>query len=58
MIHIIGDTAEELADLQILIEAGILNGNKDTTLDVTYRLLSGDMISVDQYNHIVVKSGK
>ena len=39
MIHIIGDTTDELANLQILLEIGILNSNKDTTLDIAYKLL-------------------
>ena len=53
MIHITGDTADELADLQKLLETGMLNGNKDTTIDITYKLSSGDTLLVDKYNHIV-----
>jgi len=53
MIHIIGDTADELADLQSLIETGMINSNEDTTLDITYKLSSGNILLVDQYNHIV-----
>lgn len=53
MIHIIGDTADELADLQILLEAGMINSNENTTLDITYKLSSGAILLVDQYNHIV-----
>lgn len=53
MICIIGDTADELADLQTLIEIGVLNSDEESTLDVTYKLSSGDILLVDQYNHIV-----
>ena len=55
MIYIIGDTAEELADLQILLETGILNSNEYTTIDITYKLSSGSTLLTDQYNHIVSK---
>ena len=58
MIHIIGDTADELADLQILLETGMINSNKDSTLDITYKLSSGDILLVDQYNHIVGRKNK
>lgn len=54
MICITGDTADELANLQILIETGILNSNEDIALDITYNLLGGILL-VDQYNHIVGK---
>ena len=53
MIHIIGDTADELANLQILLEAGMLNSEKDITLDTNYKLSSGNILLVDRYNHIV-----
>ena len=53
MICIIGDTTNELVDLQALIETGVLNSNKETTLDVTYKLSSGDILLADKYNHIV-----
>ena len=53
MIYIIGDTSDELADLQTLLETGMVNGNKDTTLNITYKLSSGGILLVDQYNHIV-----
>ena len=53
MIHIIGDTADELADLQILLETGMLNSNKNVTLDINYKLSSGNILLADQYNHIV-----
>ena len=56
MIRIIGDTVDELADLQILLETGMLNSNKHTTIDITYKLSSGGILLVDQYNHIVVES--
>jgi len=52
-IYIIGDTSDELADLQTLLETGMVNGNKDTTLNITYKLSSGGILLVDQYNHIV-----
>lgn len=53
MIQIIGDTFEELADLQTLLETGQLNFRKDIKVDVTYELSSGGTLLVDQYNHIV-----
>lgn len=53
MIHIIGDTADELANLQILLETGILNSKNDITLDTNYKLSSGNILLVDRYNHIV-----
>ena len=56
MIHIIGDTADELADLQIILETGMLNSNEETTFDITYKLSSGGNLLVNQYNHIVVRS--
>lgn len=53
MIRIIGDTFEELADLQTLLETGQLNFRKDITVDVTYELSSGGTLLVDKYNHII-----
>ena len=53
MIYIIGDTFEELADLQTLLETGQLNFRKDITVDVTYELSSGCTLLVDKYNHII-----
>lgn len=54
MIHIIGDTFEELADLQTLIEAGKLNYHeKKIKVYTTFKLSSGGTLLVDQYNHIV-----
>lgn len=53
MIYITGDTAKELADLQTLLETGMVNGNKDTTLHVTYKLSSGNILLVDSHDHIV-----
>lgn len=53
MIQIIGDTADELTNLQILLETGILNSGKDITLDTNYKLSSGNILLVDRYNHIV-----
>ena len=40
MITILGDTADELAILQDVIETGVLNGNKKARLDVT--IFSGE----------------
>ena len=57
MIVIIGDTADELADLQLLLETGMLNTNEDTTLTITYKLSSGGTLLVDQYDHIVGVKG-
>ena len=56
MITIIGDTCEELAVLQSIIDTGILNNHVRlgaTTLDVTYTLSSGNLILSDEYGHIV-----
>ena len=54
MINIIGDTYQELADLQIIIETGILNTNeKLSSVNATYQLRSGDDLLVNQYNHII-----
>ena len=54
MIKIIGDTPDELAELQDIMDAGILNnGNNKISLDVCYELSSGDHLLVDEYDHIV-----
>ncbi len=53
MIQIIGETADELAKIQMVLEAGALNSNEDGTIDVKYKLSSGNILLVDQYNHIV-----
>lgn len=53
MISIIGDTADELAALQSIIDTGVINSNEASTLDVTYKLSSGDILLVNQYNHII-----
>ena len=57
MIQIIGDTVDELADIQKLLETGMLNSNEAGAIDVTYKLSSGNVILVDQYNHIVGEKG-
>lgn len=36
MISIIGDTSDELAALQSIIDAGVINSNEICTVDVTY----------------------
>ena len=53
MICIIGDTADELAGLQVLLETEMINSKEGTTLDITYKLSSSDILLVDQYNHII-----
>lgn len=54
MIQIIGDTFEELADLQTLIETGKLNYHeKKIKVYAMFKLSSGGTLYVDQYNHIV-----
>ena len=57
MITIIGDNPDELADLQDVINTGLLNlkQNNETILDITYKLSSGDKLLVNKYNHIVGK---
>lgn len=57
MIQIIGDTVDELADIQKLLETGMLNSNETGAIDVTYKLSSGNVILADQYNHIVGEKG-
>lgn len=54
MIQIIGDTADELSDLQTLIETGKLNYHEEKIkVSATFRLSSGNTLLVDQYNHII-----
>lgn len=53
MISIIGDSFDELAALQSIIDAGVINSNETCTVDVTYKLSSGDDLLINQYNHIV-----
>lgn len=53
MISIIGDTSDELAALQSIIDTGVINSNEKVTVDVTYKLSSGDNLLINQYNHIV-----
>ena len=53
MIQIIGDTADELSDLQTLIETGRLNLRNGIMVDVTYELSSRGTLYVDQYGHII-----
>ena len=56
MIHIIGDTFEELADLQTLLETGKLNCHEDIKVKVAFKLSSGGTLYVDPYKHIVGSS--
>lgn len=55
MITIIGDTHEELAILQSVINTGILNDHDmfGRTFDATYKLSSGNLILTDKYGNIV-----
>jgi len=53
MISIIGDTSDELAALQSIIDTGVINSNEICTVDVTYKLSSGDDLLINQYNHII-----
>ena len=55
MILVIGDTPEELAKLQSIIDTGILNiaTEEEAVIDVTYQLASGHTLLVNSYNHIV-----
>ena len=55
MITIIGDNPDELADLQDVIESGLINikHNDEITLDVTYKLSSGNELIYNKYNHII-----
>lgn len=59
MVTIIGDTPDELAALQYIINTGILNASNDNNyaaVDVTYKLSSGDKLLVNQYDYIVGSS--
>ena len=55
MITIIGDTAEELSQLQDIIETGILNirSVEMDSLECTFELSSGDLLLYDQYKRII-----
>lgn len=54
MILVIGDTPEELATLQSIIDTGILNNTtEESVIDVTYQLASGSTLLVNPYNHII-----
>ena len=55
MITIIGDTYEEIAVLQSVINTGMLNAHdtSGTILDTTYKLSSGNLILTDEYRNIV-----
>lgn len=55
MIQIIGDTVDELADIQKLLEIGTLNSDGAGTIDVTYKLSYGGIILVVRHDHIVGK---
>lgn len=60
MITIIGDNHEELAVLQSVINAGILNDRdmSGRTFNVTYKLSSGNLILTDKYKNIVGEKSK
>jgi len=58
MIYAVGDTADELNILQKILEAGVLNSNEDCTLEITYKLSSGGILSVDSYNNIVQEEAR
>lgn len=60
MITIIGNTYEELAVLQSVINTGILNDvdMSGITFDTTYKLLSGNLILTDKYGNIVGEKSK
>ena len=55
MITIIGDTHEELAAFQSVINTGILNVHNISGIafDTTYKLSSGNLILTDNYGNIV-----
>lgn len=53
MINIVGNTWEELANLQTIIDTGILNCDEMFNIDVNYKLLSGGSLLINKYNHIV-----
>lgn len=57
MIQIIGDTFEELADLQTLLETGKLNYHEEKIkVKATFKLSSGGTLFFDKYGHIVGSS--
>ena len=56
MIHIIGDTFEELADLQTILKNGALNSSKEISIDCAFKLSSGGTLIYDQYGHIIGSS--
>lgn len=60
MITIIGDTHEELAVLQSIINTGILNDRdmSGRTFVATYKLSSGNLILTDEYGNIVGEKNK
>lgn len=57
MITIIGDSSDELTKLQHIIDSGIFNlkipSGEEYTLDITYKLSSGNILLINQYDHIV-----
>ena len=53
MINIVGNTWEELANLQTIIDTGFLNCDEMFNIDVNYKLLSGGSLLINKYNHIV-----
>ena len=57
MISIVGDNFEELALMQDIIDSGISNTdsskNNIEDIEVTYKLSSGNLLLVNNYNHIV-----
>ena len=53
MIQIIGDTFEELADLQTVLENGAINSSREISIDCAFKLSSGGNLLYDQYGHIV-----
>ena len=48
MIQIIGDTFEELADLQTVLKNGALNSSKEISIVGTFKLSSGGTLIYDQ----------
>ena len=56
MIFISGETADELADLQKLLESGALSSDEGITLHINYSLSADGILLFDQYNHIVRES--
>ena len=57
MIQIIGDTADELADVQTLLTIGKLNCHKDIKVNAAFKLSSGVpcTLLIAQYSHKVKK---